>query len=70
MGTVWKFQDFSTTQILCEIHFGQFEAPKTSILTILTALNVKFFQKSNFKATKMVNMAVSDLLKSAKIDLT
>ena len=29
--TVWKFQDFSATQILREINFGHFEAPKTAI---------------------------------------
>ena len=37
--TVWKFQDFFATQILREINFGHFEAQKTAILTILTALN-------------------------------
>ena len=26
--TMWKFQDFSATQILCEINFGHFEATK------------------------------------------
>ena len=24
--TMWKFQDFSAAQILCEINFGDFEA--------------------------------------------
>jgi len=32
--TMWKFQDFSATQILREINFGCFEAQKTAILTI------------------------------------
>ena len=32
--TVWKFQDFSATQILREINFDHFEANKTDILTI------------------------------------
>jgi len=32
--TMWKFQDFSATQILREIKFGHFEALKTAILTI------------------------------------
>ena len=31
--SMWKFQDFSATQILREIIFGHFEAPKTTILT-------------------------------------
>ena len=30
--TMWKFQNFSVTQILREINFGHFEAPKTAIL--------------------------------------
>ena len=30
----WKFQDFSDTQILHNVNFGHFEAPKTVILTI------------------------------------
>ena len=33
-NTMWKFQDFSATQILREINFGHFEAPKTAILTV------------------------------------
>ena len=36
---MWKFQDFSATQILREINYGHFEAPKTAILTIWAALN-------------------------------
>ena len=36
--TLWKFQDFSATQILREINFGHFEAPKTAIFTIWAAL--------------------------------
>ena len=32
--TIWKFQDFYATQILREINFGHFEAPKIAILTI------------------------------------
>ena len=40
--TMWTFLDFSATQILHEINFGHFEAPKTAILTILAALNFEF----------------------------
>ena len=32
--TMWKFQDFSASQILLEIDFVHIEAPKTAILTI------------------------------------
>ena len=59
-----------------------FELPKTAILTISEPLNfeflrnvlhfssVKFFQKSKFKAFKIVKITVFDHLKSAKIDFT
>ena len=39
---MWNFQDFSANQILREINFGHFEAPKTAILTIWVALNFEF----------------------------
>ena len=70
-----------TSQILWEINFGHSAAPKTAILNIwaalilnfwelLTSSSVQFVQKSKFKAYKIVRLAVSDLLKSAKIDFT
>ena len=45
--TIWKFQVFSATQILLEINFGHFEAPKTAILTICAALNFKILTFSS-----------------------
>ena len=45
--TKWKFQDFSASQILREINFGYFEAPKTAILTICAALNFEFLGNSD-----------------------
>ena len=39
---MWKFQDISATQILREIDFDHFEAPKTAILNINAAPNVEF----------------------------
>ena len=79
--TVCKFQDFSATQILCEINFGHFEATNVAIFPFeqlwilnfwefLTFSSVKFFQNSKFKASKIVETTVFDLLKSAKIDFT
>ena len=38
-NTVWKFQDFSVTQILREIVFGGSRCSKIAILAILGALN-------------------------------
>ena len=32
--TMWKFQGFSSTQILRETNFGHFEAPKAVNMTI------------------------------------
>ena len=60
--TMWKFQDFSATQILREINFGHFEAPKNASLTILVALNFRFFEIH--KVSKIANF---DLLKAAKL---
>ena len=40
--TMWKFQDFSATQILREINFGYFEGPKTAFSTIWAAVNFEF----------------------------
>jgi len=81
---VWKIQDFSATHILREINLnlGHFEAPKSAILAIVAALNVLVFgiffdmfkceipKNQNSKASKVVKMAVFELLKSAKIDFT
>ena len=40
--TVWRFQDFSITQILCEINFEDCKSAKSAILTHLKALNFDF----------------------------
>ena len=78
---MWKFQDFSCTQILREINFGYFDVQKVPFLPFEQLQTLQFlgtfdivkyeiFQKLKFKASKIVKMAVFDLLKSAKIDLT
>ena len=41
-ATVWKFHDFSITQILREINFGDSRRWKSAILTHLEAPNVHF----------------------------
>ena len=38
--TVWKFQDFSVDNILREITFGKCRSSKTTVFTILGALNL------------------------------
>ena len=40
--TVWKFHDFSITQILREIKFEESRSAKSAILTHLEALNFAF----------------------------
>ena len=42
MGTVWKFQNFTATQILREIKFDKFCSSRTAILVILKAPNFDF----------------------------
>ena len=43
--TVWKFQDFSVTQILREIIFAQSTTSKTAVFAILGALNFVNFRE-------------------------
>ena len=49
--TVWKFQDFSITQILREINFGGSRSSKTAVLAILGALKMSILV--NFSLQKM-----------------
>ena len=48
--TMWKFQDFSITQILREINFEDSRMAKTAIFAILRAVN--FVQMVNFSLKK------------------
>ena len=50
LSTVWKFQDFSVTQILREINYGESRSSKTAVFAILGVLN--FVNLVNFKPTK------------------
>jgi len=45
---VWKFHDFSITQILREINFGDFRRAKSAISTRLEALDFDFHEFLNF----------------------
>ena len=66
--TVWKFHDFSITQILCEIKIGESRVSKSAIFTHLEALNFDFFMNfctfwkpqftwlTRFRAPKMAKM--------------
>ena len=65
---MWKFKNFTATQILREIKFGNFRGSKTAILAILKALNFEFWDIPhlemlripkiwNFQVAKKVKMA-------------
>ena len=73
LNTVWKLHDFSITQILREINFGDSRSAKSAILTHSEALNfctfwkLKFTKSTKFRAPKIAKMAVSELLVSPKL---
>ena len=48
LNTVWKFHDFSVTQILREINFGDSTSAKSAILTHLDVLNFAFYEILHF----------------------
>ena len=47
-STMWKFHDFSITQILREISFANSKSAKHAILTHLEALNFDFYEFMHF----------------------
>ena len=60
--TMWKFQDFSATQILCEINFGHVVAPKTAILIIRADLNFEFLGRFDiFKCDIFLKIKIQSL---------
>ena len=48
VSTVWKVHDFSITQILREINFGDSTSAKSAILTHLDVLNFAFYEILHF----------------------
>ena len=46
--TVWKFHNFSITQILREINFGDSRSAKSAILGHFEALNFDFYEFWHF----------------------
>ena len=76
--TVWTFHDFSITQILREINFGDFTRAKSAILThlyvldfasyeILHFLKAEIYQLNNTKPSKKAKTTVLELLDSPKL---
>ena len=50
---MWKFQDFSVTQILREINFGELRSAKSAILTHLEGQNFDFNDFLHFLNSEM-----------------
>jgi len=50
---MWKIQDFSAIQMLHEINFGHFGAPKTAILINLAPLSFGFLAFLTFSTVKL-----------------
>ena len=46
--TVWNFHDFTISQILREIIFGDYRSAKSAILTHFEALNFDFYEVVHF----------------------
>ena len=71
---MWKLQDFSVTQILREINLGESRSSKTAVFAIFWGSEfcslggfqptkiAKIHEKSNFRASKCVEMADFALL--------
>ena len=53
--TVWKFYNFTITQILRELNFGWFEKVKNCHSNHLEALNFDFWEISHFEMSKIQN---------------
>ena len=60
--TVWKFQDFSITQILREINFGEIRSAKTAVFAIFGTLNfVNLVNYSLQKVQKFLKIKIQSL---------
>ena len=59
---MWKFQDFSITQILREINFEDSRSAKTAIFAILEALNFVFLTDFSLqKVQKSIQIKIQSL---------
>ena len=82
-STVWKFHNFSVTQILCEINFWDYRMAKSTILSHLEneMLNFEFYeffhilkaeidQKSKLIVSKIAKNGIFNSFRISKIDFT
>ena len=59
---MWKFYDFSVTQILREINFGEFRGSKSAIFAIFGALNFVYWVNSSLqKVQKFIEIKIQSL---------
>ena len=66
---MWKFQDFSITQILREINFGDPRCAKCAILSHFEALNFDLYEFLHFLKAEMAKTAVLELQESRSSDI-
>ena len=69
MFTVWKFHDFSVTQILREISFEDSGGAKSAVFAILEALNFDFYDFSHFLNVKITKFKAPKMSKTAILEL-
>ena len=78
---MWKFQNFSVSQILREINFGDSRSAKYAILTHVQALKFDFHeflhylkaeidQMNKFRALRIAKHAISTHLEALKFDFS
>jgi len=63
---VWKFQNFSITQILREINFMDSRSAKSAILTNSEALNFDFYEFFHFMKAEIYQINKIQNLKNGK----
>ena len=69
--TMWKYQNFSVTQILREIKVGKSGVSKSAILTRCQALNFdiyEFFQSYNAGIAKLTKFRAHEMAKKAFLE--
>ena len=63
---MWKFHEFSITQILREINFGHSRGAKSAILTHLEVLNVDSYDFLHFLKVDIYQISKIQSLKNGK----
>ena len=64
---MWKFHDFSSTQILREINLGDSRSAKSSFLTHSQVLNFDFYEFLTFKMAESYKPAIFAIFRAMKL---